>query len=134
MPASTTECKRWKIISGIEDMIVEINSLVKENVKSKKIPNTKHPGDVGHHENTKPKNNRDRRMRRIPAQGHRRYIQENYRRKLSQPKEGHTYKCSRSLRNTKETAPKRKSHCHKIIKTLNIWNKRILRAMKENAK
>ena len=33
-------------ISGVEDMVEEINSLVKENVKSRKIPNTKHQGNL----------------------------------------------------------------------------------------
>ena len=37
--------------------------------------NTKYPGNLGHHEKTKPKNNRDRRS---SAQRHRKYIQQNF--------------------------------------------------------
>lgn len=36
--------------SGVEDKIEEIDTLAKENVKSKKIPHTKHPGNLGCHE------------------------------------------------------------------------------------
>ena len=46
---------------------------------------------MGHHEMTKPKNNRDRRRRRTPTQKHRKCIQQNHRRKPSQPKEGYPY-------------------------------------------
>ena len=35
-------------ISGIEDIIEEMDTSVKENVKSKKFL-TKHPGNLGHH-------------------------------------------------------------------------------------
>ena len=81
---------------------------------------------------TKPKNNRSRR-RRTPAQKHRKYIQQNHRRKLSQPKEGYPYEGTRNLQNTKQTGSKtKKSPHHIIIKTQNIQNKeRILRAAKE---
>ena len=44
-------------ISGIDDAIEEMGSSVKENVREKKTPNIKHPGNLGHHENTKNKNN-----------------------------------------------------------------------------
>ena len=46
---------------------------------------------MGHHEMTKPKNNRDRRRKRTPTQKHRKCIQQNHRRKPSQPKEGYPY-------------------------------------------
>ena len=86
-------------ISGSEDKIEKIDSSVKENVKQKH--KTKYPGDMGHHEKAKPENNRDRR-KRSPTQRHEKYIQQNHRRKLSQPKEGYPYKGTRkSLQNTK---------------------------------
>jgi hypothetical protein len=47
--------------------------LVKENVKYKKTPDTKHPGNLEHYEKTKPKNNKNK--RRIPAQNPRKYFQ-----------------------------------------------------------
>ena len=47
-------------------MIGKIDSSVKENVKYKKNPNTKHPGNFEHYENVKLKNIRNRR-RRIPV-------------------------------------------------------------------
>lgn len=39
--------------SGCEDKEEEMNSSVKENGISKKIPNTKHPGNLGYYEKVK---------------------------------------------------------------------------------
>lgn len=39
--------------SGCEDKKEEMNSSVKENGISKKIPNTKHPGNLGYYEKVK---------------------------------------------------------------------------------
>jgi hypothetical protein len=36
-------------IPGIEDTTEEIDTLVKENAKSKKVPDKKHPGNLGSH-------------------------------------------------------------------------------------
>lgn len=44
---------------------------------------------MGHHENIKTNNNRDRRRRSTPSQKHRIFIQQNYRKKLSQSLEGY---------------------------------------------
>jgi hypothetical protein len=44
-------------ISGAEDSIENMNT-IKENAKCKKDPNSKHPGNPGHNEKTKPKDNR----------------------------------------------------------------------------
>ena len=44
-------------ILGVEDTIKEIDTLVKENIKSKKIPDTKLTGILGQHKKTSPKNN-----------------------------------------------------------------------------
>ena len=51
---------------------------------------------MGHHEKTKPKNNKNRRRRSL-TQKHRKYIQQDHRRKLSQPKEIYAYEDRRSL-------------------------------------
>ena len=72
-------------ISGVEDTIQEVDSLVKENIKSNKFL-TKHPGNLEDQEKTKPKNNRDRRRRKTAAQRHIKYIQQHHKRQLSQPK------------------------------------------------
>jgi hypothetical protein len=48
-------------ISGAEDNIENIDTAVKENAKSQKLLNQKHPGNPGHNEKTKPKDNRYRR-------------------------------------------------------------------------
>jgi chromosome segregation ATPase len=48
-------------ISGAEDTIENIDTTVKENAKSKKPPNPKHPGYPGHNEKIKPKDHRYRR-------------------------------------------------------------------------
>ena len=61
---------------------------------------TKHSGNLGHNKKTKSKNNRGRRRRRIADQRPRKYIQQNYRRKLPQPKEQYPYEGSRSIQNT----------------------------------
>jgi hypothetical protein len=47
-------------ISGIQDITEETNASVKENGKSKNIPDTKHPGNLGYHEKTYPKNKKSR--------------------------------------------------------------------------
>jgi hypothetical protein len=44
-------------ISGVGDIVEEIDTTVKENSKHKKTPNPKYPGNSGHNENTKSKNN-----------------------------------------------------------------------------
>ena len=54
---------------------------------------------MGHHEKTKPKNNKYR--RKSLTQKHRKYFQQNHRRKLFQPKEKYAYEETRSLQNTK---------------------------------
>lgn len=45
-------------ISGAEDSIENIGTTIKENAKCKKDPNSKHPGNSGHNEKTKPMDNR----------------------------------------------------------------------------
>ena len=54
-------------ISGAEDTIENIDTTVKENAKMQKAPNPKHPGNPGHNEKTKPKDNRYRRELRFPT-------------------------------------------------------------------
>ena len=51
-----------KRISGAEDSIENIGTTIKENAKCKmqKGPNSKHPGNPGHNEKTKTKDNRYR--------------------------------------------------------------------------
>jgi hypothetical protein len=41
-------------ISGEEDSIENISKTIKENAKMQKDPNSKHPGNPGHNEKTKP--------------------------------------------------------------------------------
>ena len=62
--------------SDAEDTIEEINSLIKKKQQIQQILNTKHPGNLGHHKKTKPKNNRGRR-RRITVQRPRKYFNKN---------------------------------------------------------
>jgi hypothetical protein len=47
-----------------------------------KAPNPKHPGNPGHNEKTKLKDNRYRRERRFPTLRASKYLQQSYRRKL----------------------------------------------------
>ena len=51
---------------------------------------------MGHHEKTKPKNNMGRK-RRSSAHKHRKCIQQNHRRKLSQPKERSSFRINRRI-------------------------------------
>jgi predicted nucleic acid-binding Zn-ribbon protein len=46
-------------ISGAEDSIKNIGTTIKENTKMHKDPNSKHPGNPGHNEKTKPTVNRN---------------------------------------------------------------------------
>ena len=46
-----------------------------------------------------------RRRERNLGQRHRKYFQQNHRRKLPQPKEGRGYQSMRSIQNTKKTEP-----------------------------
>ena len=75
-------------------MILTHNS--QRNFKAQKIPRPKHPGNPEHNEKTKSKNNRNRRQQRFPAQWARKYLQQNHRRKLPQPKERDGHKGIRS--------------------------------------
>jgi chromosome segregation ATPase len=45
-------------ISGAEDSIENIGTTIKDNTKTQKDRNSKHPGNLGHNEKTKPTDNR----------------------------------------------------------------------------
>lgn len=60
-------------IFGIDAVIVETDSLVNENDKFKKIPNTNHSGSIGNYEN------KEKNLSSKP----RIYIYQNYRRNFS---------------------------------------------------
>jgi hypothetical protein len=47
-------------ISGAEDSIENMDTKIKEKCKMQREPNSKHPGNSGHNEKTKPKDNRSR--------------------------------------------------------------------------
>jgi hypothetical protein len=47
-------------ISSAEDSIGNMDTTIKENAKCKKDPNSKHPGNPGHNEKTKPLDNGSR--------------------------------------------------------------------------
>ena len=90
-------------ISDSEDAIEKINALIKENSKSNKFSSRNIQEIWDTIKKTKSKNNRGRRRRRIADQRSRKYIQQNYRRKLSQPKEQYSYEGSRIIQNTEYT-------------------------------
>jgi hypothetical protein len=50
-------------------------------MQSAKVPNPKHPGNPGHNEKTKPKDNRYRQKGRFPTLRASKYLQQNYRKK-----------------------------------------------------
>lgn len=66
--------RNWRETLHTEDTTEEVDATDKENVKSKNYPGTKHPGNLGHCEKTKSKNDRNR--RRIPGQRYRKYFQQ----------------------------------------------------------
>ena len=75
-----------------------------------KDPNPKHPRNPGHNENTKPKDNRYRLEVRFPTLRASKYLQQNYRRKLPQPKEMYmniqeAYRTPNSLNQKKKLRP-----------------------------
>jgi hypothetical protein len=47
-------------ISGAEDSIENMGTTIKENEKTQKDPNSKHPGNPGNNEKTKSTDNRNR--------------------------------------------------------------------------
>ena len=53
-------------MSVVEDAIESIDRTAKGSAKIKKSPDLKHPGNLGHNEKAKPKDNRYRRERRFP--------------------------------------------------------------------
>jgi hypothetical protein len=64
----TNTIKEIERISGVEDTGEEIDTIVKENLRQKRPLNPKHPGNLGHKEKTKSKNNRNRGEQRFPGQ------------------------------------------------------------------
>ena len=82
------------------------------------------------HENTKPKNNRKRRTRRIPAQRHRKYIQQIIEENFPYLKEDIPMKVQEAYRTLNRLGQKKSPH-HMITKMQNIQNKeRTLRVAK----
>ena len=101
-------------------MIEETDPSVKENVKSNKFL-TKKIQEIWD----------TMKRQKNPTQRHGKHIQQNHRRKLSQPKEGHTYKGTRRFQNTKQARKENVPSPHNNQK-LNMQNKdRILRTTKE---
>jgi chromosome segregation ATPase len=88
-------------ISGAQDTIENIDTTIKENAKCKKILTKKHRGYPEDNEKTKPKDNTYRREGIFPTYRACKYLQQNYRRKLPQPKERDAYEHTRSLQNSK---------------------------------
>ena len=70
-------------ISGTEGTTEEIDTSVKESVKSKKTPDRKQPRNLWNYEKTKHKNSRNRGRSKIPAQKSRKFFQQTSRRKFS---------------------------------------------------
>jgi hypothetical protein len=58
MRASATEYKRWKRES--QEQKIPYRTSEKRKCKMQKDPNSKHPGNPGHNEKTKPTDNRSK--------------------------------------------------------------------------
>jgi hypothetical protein len=86
--------------TGMVDIIEKIDIIVKENSKHKKHL-TQRVQEIHHNEKIKSKNNQSRGEGRFPDQRTQNYLQQNHKRKLSQPKERDGHKDTRSIENTK---------------------------------
>jgi hypothetical protein len=60
MQPSTTEYKKWKRESQVQKIPREHQHDNQRKCKMEKDPNSKHSGNPGHNEKTKPTNNRSR--------------------------------------------------------------------------
>ena len=58
MRASATEYRRWKRESKVQK--IPLRTSAQQSKKMQKDPNSKHPGNPGHNEKTKPTDNRSR--------------------------------------------------------------------------
>jgi hypothetical protein len=89
-----------------------------------KAPNPTHPGNPGHNEKTKPKDNRYRSKQRFSTKRASRYLQQNYRRKLiTNLKKEILMNIQEAYRSPNRLDQKRNSLRHIIIKTPNALNK-----------
>lgn len=116
-------------ISGIEDTIEDIDPSVKENTKWKSSY-PKHPGNLGHNEKMKPKNNRNRRGWRLPVQMARNIINKIIEENFPKVKKRMTIHMQEAYRIPNRLNQKGNSSCHITVKTLYVQNKeKILKAV-----
>jgi septation ring formation regulator EzrA len=92
--------KMEELISDIEDKIEEMYSLFKENVNFLKLQVQNIQKICNTIKRQKSKNNRDRERIRDPEQRHRKYFQQNHRRKISNLKKGVTIKLQEAYTTT----------------------------------
>ena len=88
-----------------------------------KLYDTKYPGNLGHYEKTKHKDNRNRRRRKVPDQSPRKHLKQNHKRKSPKPKKEMLINNQEVCRTPSRLFQKRQSSYHTIIKTVNIQNK-----------
>ena len=69
-------------ISEAEDTIKNIDTIVKENAKCKKLLTQNNPENPAYDEKTKPKDNKYTIEQNFPTQRASKYLQQNYRRKF----------------------------------------------------
>jgi len=85
--------------------------------KMQKVPSPKHPGNPGHNEKIKPKDNRYRREWRLPAQRANKYIQQNYRRNFPNLKKEMPINIQEAYRTSDRLDQTRNSSSHIIVKS-----------------
>jgi hypothetical protein len=85
-----------------------MDTTAKEKFKIKKTINQKHPGNSGHNEKNKSKNNWNRGEWRFPAESTWKCLKKNHRIKFPQPEERDGYKCTRAYRTPTKWDQKRK--------------------------
>jgi hypothetical protein len=109
-------------ISGAGDTKENIETTIRENVKCKNIltQNIQEIQDTMRRPNLRIIGIDKKENFQLKGK----YIQQNYRRKLPQPKEGDAHEFTRSLQNSNSLDQKRNSSCHIIIKNTKCTKQR----------
>jgi hypothetical protein len=103
----------------------------KQTNKTQNPSNSKHPGNPGHNEKIKPKDNKYRREWRFPVNIFNKIMEENF----PNLKKEMPMNIQETYRTPNRLDQKRISSCHIIIKTLNSLNiERILKAVGKKVK
>lgn len=105
-------------ISSVQDKIVNTIAQPRKMLNLKKIPGTKHPGNLRYHGKAKPMNNRLQGRKKKGTEN----IQQNHRRKFPQFKERDAYQVQEAYRISSRQNQKNNFSQRIVIKTPNVQN------------